>query len=68
MLQVYGEMFEPGFEIVKNYRTEMFTVQGAAALHQELTSVMEDEQMRKDFIQICLKYLMVNGYDEVSDL
>ena len=61
-------MFEQGFEIVKNYRQEMFSVQGISALHQELTSVIEDEQMRKDFIQICLKYLMINGYDEDSDL
>ena len=59
MIQVYGEdIFQTGFEIVKNYRQHIFSPDGVVALHQELSQIIDAEQVRKDFIQVCLTHLI----------
>ena len=53
---------------MKNYRQQTFTAEGKAALHQELSQLIADDQVRRDFIQMCLTHLIYVQYDEVQDL
>lgn len=64
MCQSFGEdIFNQGYEIVRQFRLSAFGQDSDEPLVEQLTEIIPNEVLRKDFINLCLTQLLASQLD-----